>query len=332
MDLTTVADDLAVVFDRGDPRRYEDLTPDTAYELDGHAFRTFPRPGELLTRFATVNDVHFGETECGVLDGFDLGPIFTSEPGDDPYPDTMNRGAVAEMAAIDPAAVVVKGDLTSKGTRAEYQQFLDLYGPAFGTRLVHVRGNHDAYYGEDFASDAPLVVDLPGVRLAVIDTSIPLETPGQVRAETLEWLGDVASSTDRPVLVFGHHHAWNPGSDERPEGYFGINPDDSERLAHLVAEHPRIRGYFAGHTHRNRVRRFSLTGPDVVWVEVACVKDYPGAWAEYRVFEGGILQVFHRISTPEALAWSEKTRAMYGGAYHDYAFGGLGDRCFMIPV
>ena len=27
--------------------------------------------GELLCRFATVNDVHFGEVECGILDGFE---------------------------------------------------------------------------------------------------------------------------------------------------------------------------------------------------------------------------------------------------------------------
>jgi hypothetical protein len=67
-------------------------------------------------------------------------------------------------------------------------------------------------------------------------------------------------------------------------------------------------------------------------VEVACVKDYPGAWAEYRVFEGGILQVFHRISSPEALEWSQLTRQMYDGRYFDYAFGGLDDRCFAIDV
>ena len=72
---------------------------------------------------------------------------------------------------------------------------------------------------------------------------------------------------------------------------------------------------------------------EIPWVEVACVKDFPGAWAEYRVFEGGILQVFHRISTPEALAWTEQTRGMFGGMYSDYAFGELGDRCFaMAPV
>jgi hypothetical protein len=67
-------------------------------------------------------------------------------------------------------------------------------------------------------------------------------------------------------------------------------------------------------------------------VEVACVKDYPGTWAEYRVHEGGILQIHRRISTPEALVWSEKTRGMYAGTYHQYAFGGLADRCFVIPT
>lgn len=66
------------------------------------------------------------------------------------------------------------------------------------------------------------------------------------------------------------------------------------------------------------------------WVEVACVKDFPGSRAEYRVCEQGVLQIHHRISTPEALAWSEKTRAMYDGAYYDYAFGDLPDRCFVI--
>jgi predicted phosphodiesterase len=331
MDLTTVADDHAVVFDGGVERRYDELRPGTEYELDGHAFRTFAPEGELLCRFATVNDVHFGETVCGVLDGFPDGPVFSSLEGEPPYPQTMNRGAVAEIAAIDPAAVVVKGDLTSNGTRAEYQEFLDLYGPAFGPDLHHVRGNHDAYYGQTFADAAPFVVDLPGVRLAVIDTTIPRSASGQVTADTATWVGDMASEADRPVLVFGHHHIWNPDSRTRSPSYFGIAPDDSERLVDVVAASPGVLGYFAGHTHRNRVV-CTTRSPGVVWVEVACVKDYPGGWAEYRVFEGGVLQVFHRIASPDALEWSERTKAMYGGAYHDYAFGRLDERCFWLPA
>ena len=77
------------------------------------------------------------------------------------------------------------------------------------------------------------------------------------------------------------------------------------------------------------MRRFGVTG-NTPWCEVSCVKDYPGAWAEYRVHEGGVVQVFHRISTPDALRWSERTRGMYSGTYHDYAFGGGADRNFVL--
>jgi Icc protein len=329
MDLTTVADDEVVFHDGVDVRRHTGLQPDTTYDLDGQQVRTLPRRGELLTTFCTVNDVHFGETECGILEGFGDGPIYRSEPDAEPYPQLMNRCAIAEIQAVDPAAVVVKGDLTARGTLEEYKLFLDAYEPAFGDRLHHVRGNHDAYHGETFADAAPRAIELPGVTLAVIDTAIPLETPGRVTAETLEWLDQLAAEADRPVLVFGHHHSWNPDASVRPEGYFGINPDDTDKLVEVVIRRERIAGYFAGHTHRNRVRRFNATR-DVPWVEVGAVKDFPGAWAEYRVFDGGILQVFRRISAPEALAWSEKTRDMYGGLYEGYAFGDLTDRCFTV--
>ena len=68
----------------------------------------------------------------------------------------------------------------------------------------------------------------------------------------------------------------------------------------------------------------------VAWVEVASVKDFPGSWAEYRVFEGGILQVHRRVSSPEALDWTDRTRTMFGGLYPLYSFGAVTDRCFAI--
>jgi predicted phosphodiesterase len=242
----------------------------------------------------------------------------------------MNRGAVEGIARADPDVVIVKGDVTSEGTEEQYERFLEVYGTAFGERLVHVRGNHESYYGTDFAAWPTQEVVLPGARLAIIDTSRPHAANGRVTSEQIDWLDALAADSDRPVLVFGHHHVWNPDSSKRPTDYFGIIPDDSEELVALVARRPAIVGYFAGHTHRNRVRHFSATG-DMPWVEVACVKDYPGAWAEYRVYEGGVVQIHRRISTPEALAWTDKTRAMYAGTYHEYAFGQLSDRCFLIP-
>jgi len=334
MELSTVAEDEAVVHDGTEVRTYGDLEPDHLYEFDGFVFRTLARPpGELLCRFATVNDVHFGEVVCGYTEGMDMGATFSVPEGAEPYPEMMNRHAIAEMDAIDPAAVVVKGDLTADGTPEEYQRFCDFYEPAFGDRLHHIRGNHESYHHQHFGPDGPYTVALPGVLLAVIDTCIDGRPTGQVDAQTLTWLRDTATEADpdTPVLVFGHHQCWNPESRSRPEGYFGINPDDSERLVEVFAAHPNLSGYFAGHTHRNRVRRFTATR-DVPWVEVASVKEFPGMWAEYRVYEGGITQVGRRIGHPEAMAWAEKTRPMYHGLFEEYSWGSLDDRCMVVTT
>lgn len=332
MELTTITEQSAVLHEGTRAKRYDDLPSGQVVELEGRAVRTLPRPGgELLARFGTVNDVHFGEVEAGRIDGLDLGPVLSSAPGEEPYPELMNRGAVHEMVAADLDAVVVKGDLTADGTCEQYERFLEVYGGAFGERMFHVRGNHESYNHLAVGPSQPYSVSLEGVTLAVIDTSLDGRATGGIPADTLTWLGDLAADTSGPILVMGHHHCWDPGGDEDPDGYFGIDPGDSTRFVELVARHPNIRGYFAGHTHRNRVRRFSGTG-DVPFVEVASVKEFPGSWAEYRVYEGGIVQAVHRISSPEALEWSDRTRAMYGGMFESYAKGSMSDRCFVIPT
>ena len=62
-ELTTVADDEAVIHDGAEARTYRDLEPDTDHEIEGFEFRTLPRLGERLATVTTVNDVHFGETD-----------------------------------------------------------------------------------------------------------------------------------------------------------------------------------------------------------------------------------------------------------------------------
>lgn len=323
--------------------RVTGLEPATEYTLkvDGAAygawlpskFTTLERPpGQLLATIATANDVHFGEVECGRLGDLgetELGPIMRSEPGEPPYPQVMNGAAIDEMRTLDPDAVIVKGDLTDAGEEAEFEAFLDAYG-ALGERMQWVRGNHDVKTDPEFAAGyAPYPVHLAGVTLAVVDTVVPGSDRGQLSADQTAWLDELAASVTTPVLVFGHHHVWNLDADHRSGTYFGINPDDSEALAAVVSRRDNIVGYFAGHTHRNRVRRFHAAR-DVPFVEIACTKDYPGGWGEYRVYEGGYTQVVRRLAAPEAMAWSEKTRQMFAGLYRDYALGPLADRCFTV--
>ena len=318
--------------------RVTGLEPETEYEISVEGtrptellpsrFTTLGLPsGARLATFATVNDVHFGEVECGRIGAAEeLGPILRSEAGAEPYPEVMNAGAIAEIRALDPDAVLVKGDLTDRGTEAEYQAFLDAY-TQLGARMHHVRGNHDAMVSDRIAANAPCTVDLPGVTLAVLDTVRPGVEHGRITGDQIEWLDDVAAASTTPVLVFGHHHPWDPSSTERSDHYFGINPDDSEALCRVIARRASIGGYFAGHTHRNRVRHFE-SARRVPIVEIACVKDYPGAWAEYRVHEGGYTQLVRRIATPAAMAWTEQTRHMFAGLYRDYALGRQSDRSF----
>ena len=335
MDITTVADDHAVFHDGLVVRRFDGLSPDTDHVLDGVAVHTLRRPpGTLLCRFATVNDVHFGEVEAGRIDDLAGGPIRRADPGQPPYPEVMNLAAVEEMQSIDPAAVIVKGDLSADGLPAEWTEFENCYRTAFGDRLHAVRGNHDAYQHQDaYAGDQ--WIELPGVVVALLDTAIPGATTGTIRTDQLAWLDDHAASADRPIIVMGHHQQWigAHSAAKRSDDYFGIHPDPSDALDELIAARTQIVGYTSGHTHRHRVRPMSRSG--VPSIEVGCTKDFPGTWAEYRVYEGGLMQVVHRMSSTAALAWSESCRGLYsdfGMDYESYALGTLADRCFVIPL
>ncbi|HVF32534.1 MAG TPA: hypothetical protein VM933_05815, partial [Acidimicrobiales bacterium] len=83
-EVTTVADDHAVVFRGATWKRYDGLQPATTHTYDGVTFTTLPRPsGQRLSTVATVNDVHFGETICGFDSSApDAGPVLTSPPGE----------------------------------------------------------------------------------------------------------------------------------------------------------------------------------------------------------------------------------------------------------
>lgn len=332
VELTTVTDDAAVLFDGTSVVRLEGLEPDSEHVASGIGFRTLPSPGgQRLATFCVVNDVHFGETRCGGIEGLDVGPVFTSGPGQEPYVELMNRRAVEEMQALGPDAVIVNGDLTALGLLAEYERFREVYEPAFGKRLTVVRGNHDAYAGQTYAADPFQEVVLDGVRIAVVDTTDPGRTPGALLPDQLDWLDQLAAGSDRPVVVVGHHPPVGPAGLEVDGVDFGLAGSGAEELVELVGRRSSIVGYLAGHTHRNHTARFEAAG-DVPFGEVSSVKDFPGVYAEIRVHEGGLLRATHRVSAPDALAWTDQTRGMFFGLYPEYSFGSLADRCYLMPV
>jgi 3',5'-cyclic AMP phosphodiesterase CpdA len=167
------------------------------------------------------------------------------------------------------------------------------------------------------------------LNVALLDTTVPARPHGRLSPEQIDWVDALAASSTQPVLAMGHHPPWFEHSGDDPA--FLLAPASSAALLATIERRRSIVAYAAGHTHRTLVRR---TGADAVpCIEVGCVKDFPGVWAEYQVYDGGVLQILHRISSPEALAWSEECRGLYadfGVDYSTYALGRLDDRCFPV--
>jgi 3',5'-cyclic-AMP phosphodiesterase len=334
MELATVADSYAVFFRRHkngivEQIQVNDLEPAKRYFLHGRHFTTLARPaGRLLSTFVTVNDVHIGESKCGFDSKHpEFGPVFGNEPGKMPYAEMMSRNVVSEISRLNPDAVLVKGDLTDSGRAEEFKTFLEIWGK-FSSKLYWVCGNHDVHLKRPAGALPTVRIDLPGAVLAMIDTSIEGQPGGRVTSAQITWLEDLCRHADRPVIVFGHHHIWNPDRKNSPD-YFGINPEDSKKLIDLFRRYRCLVGYFAGHTHSNHVE--SVAGlPDVPFVECGALKEFPGAYNEYRIYENGLEQIMHRTTSQESLRWEEMTSRTELGHYERRHFGKLSDRCFSL--
>ncbi len=328
--------------------RVEGLEADTVYDVDIRSggelahpdalffpaeFRTLRTPpGERLGTFATLSDLHLGEKVCGLGPTGDEGPIFRAADENPPYWAYMNEAVVAEVNAAAVDAVVVKGDLTGDGRAEEFGLAKAVLAELAAPCHV-VLGNHDRMQNgvdglltlgqPDHAARAEKA---PGVRLVLLDTVDAGRDGGVFPAERREALADtLAGDEATPTLVFAHHYTSDPR--KRRKRSFGIHRDHSAAMLDVFSTRPNVHGFFAGHTHRNRVRRFPATGR-VPHAEVSATKDYPGAWALYTVHEGGYIQELRRCAAPKALRWADRTKNMYFGLYRHYAIGTLAERCF----
>ena len=147
--------------------------PTRAYELDGHDVRTLARPprraaGHGVPPSTTCTSAR---SSAASSTGSTTGPIYRSAPGDEPYPEVMNRGRRRrDQPRSTPTRWSSRATSPSMGTRASTSAFLDAYGRRSATGCIHVRGNHDAYHGEDLRR-----------RGAAVRSTLPGVTPGRAR-------------------------------------------------------------------------------------------------------------------------------------------------------
>jgi len=178
--------------------------------------------------------------------------------------------AVAAVLALPqaPSAVVVTGDLTDSGRPAEYSQLRALLMP-LGCPIYLLPGNHDdrgelrrAFADHDYlrqSGDAfvQYAVDLGGLRLVAIDTTVTGAPHGELASAHLAWLETaLAPGRTTPTIVAMHHP---------PFATFIGHMDDvglqrgGRELAAVIERHPQVERIICGHLHRSIQARFAGT-------------------------------------------------------------------------
>ena len=172
---------------------------------------------------------------------------------------------VAALNEFDPAPdfVVISGDLADTPTAEEYQYLKRLLAP-LKLPFAGIPGNHDsrelmraAFPSASYAFvSGPLnqKIEVAGLDLLLLDSSVHRKPHGELDGPTLQWLdGMLASSPDRPALLFLHHPPFKAGIWHMDRQNL-LNASD---LAPIVRRHPRVQLIATGHVHRATLTMFA---------------------------------------------------------------------------
>lgn len=292
-----------------------------------------PPPGELLAQVATISDLHLGARGWGVFHTMTPARAGLSLSEDTPM--LTASAAIAEAVAWGAERLVIKGDAAHHRLPEHFDMVGELVDRFPDLPMQLLPGNHDV----DNKSAVPLpaavgqrslpyitdldVADVSGLR--VVAANVALEGRGDGSVDQIRRpLLDLVAETNVPVLLTTHQQFqkysfvthWPPGVKA---------PASNDMLADLAKAQPNLL-LTSGHTHRNRVHRRH----GVTHTEVASTRDWPGVWAGYKVFEGGLMQSAWRIASPEAMQWFEYSKNAVGGVWQRWAPGQLADRCVTI--
>jgi 3',5'-cyclic-AMP phosphodiesterase len=190
-----------------------------------------------------VSDPHF------VADGLLYGEL-------DPQAGLVEVFRSIESSGLEPEAVIISGDLTDKGNAAAYRRLRAVcqsYADRMGTKLIWAMGNHDerSNFREQLLDETPrpLPVDrsyrLGGLRVLVVDSSIPGFHHGEVGEGQLRWLaGELETTADDGTLLVIHHPPVPPVQE------LGVLSElrNQGGLARVL-EGSDVIGILSGHTH-----------------------------------------------------------------------------------
>jgi 3',5'-cyclic-AMP phosphodiesterase len=210
----------------------------------------YPAPSHVV---AHLSDPHL----LGAAEGRQYGAI---------APDVGLQLALMRLARLDPApqVLVFTGDLADKAEPEAYARLRSIVEPeavAMGAAVVWVMGNHDersAYarglFGEESDRPQDRVVEIDGLRIVSLDTSVPGYHHGEITDAQLSWLADVLATPAPYGTLLALHHPPIP-IPMMPAAEV-IELADQERLADVVRGTD-VRCILGGHFHYSTYSTFA---------------------------------------------------------------------------
>jgi Icc protein len=125
-------------------------------------------------------------------------------------PDLLDR-TIIEVNRMNPAVVVVSGDLTDAGYREEFEEAARYIDRIECEHIMVIPGNHDArnvgyLHFERLFGERRSVLDLDEVILVGVDSSEPDLNDGQVGREHYEFITETFSEAEGKLKIFVVHH------------------------------------------------------------------------------------------------------------------------------
>jgi Icc protein len=176
--------------------------------------------------------------------------------------------AVAAVNALPRRAdaVIVSGDLVDSGRPAQYEHLRELLAP-LACPVYLLPGNHDdrialraafpshAYLHQGSLSYVHYAVDLEGLRLVVLDTSVTGAPHGELgEGQLAELDATLGARPDAATLLVMHHPPFKTFIERMDD--FGLQRG-GPGLAEVLARHPQVDRIVCGHLHRSIVGRFA---------------------------------------------------------------------------
>lgn len=169
-----------------------------------------------------------------------------------------------EASQTRPDALIFTGDLADTGQPDAYRKLRGLVEPLadrLGAELIWVMGNHDdrAALREHLLHEAPTMApmdrvhDIAGLRVIVLDTSVPGHHHGEIAPEQLQWLAAQLAEPAPFGTILAMHHPPIPSVQDLA---VMVELRDQAPVAEVLRGTD-VRSILAGHLHYSTTATFA---------------------------------------------------------------------------